>query len=96
MRRAVRDYKYEVNEGRMTEECNQYLQQLQKDWERHRVKMGVEQLRREVSGYLHSIRVYSLDIHHFRHRSANENATGMIAALPHPSTKYRSTRNNPP
>lgn len=49
MRRAVRDYKYEVNEGRMTEECNQYLQQLQKDWERHRVKMGVEQMRKEVS-----------------------------------------------
>ena len=49
MRRAVRDYKYEVNEGRMTEECNQYLQQLQKDWERHRIKMGVEQLRKEVS-----------------------------------------------
>ncbi|KAI0801000.1 hypothetical protein C8Q74DRAFT_1239789 [Fomes fomentarius] len=48
MRRAVRDYKYEVNEGRMTEECNQYLQQLQKDWERHRVKLGVEQLRKEI------------------------------------------------
>ncbi|KAI0361327.1 hypothetical protein OH77DRAFT_1417565 [Trametes cingulata] len=48
MRRAVRDYKYEVNEGRMTEECNQYLAQLQKDWERHRVKMGVEQLRKEL------------------------------------------------
>ncbi|TBU34643.1 DIL domain-containing protein [Dichomitus squalens] len=48
MRRAVRDYKYEVNEGRMTEECNQYLQQLQKDWERHRVKVGVAQLRKEI------------------------------------------------
>ncbi|EMD41976.1 hypothetical protein CERSUDRAFT_102361 [Gelatoporia subvermispora B] len=48
MRRAVRDYKYEVNEGRMTDECNQYLAQLQKDWERHRVKMGVEALRREM------------------------------------------------
>lgn len=48
MRRAVRDYKYEVNEGRMTEECSQYLAQLQKDWERHRVKIGVEALRREV------------------------------------------------
>ncbi|CDO73489.1 hypothetical protein BN946_scf185013.g124 [Trametes cinnabarina] len=48
MRRAVRDYRYEVNEGRMTEECNQYLAQLQKDWERHRIKIGVEQLRREV------------------------------------------------
>ena len=49
MRRAVRDYKYEVNEGRMTEECSQYLAQLEKDWERHRVKLGVEALRREVS-----------------------------------------------
>lgn len=48
MRRAVRDYKYEVNEGRMTEECSQYLAQLQKDWERHRVKLGVEALRKEV------------------------------------------------
>ncbi|TCD67088.1 hypothetical protein EIP91_000551 [Steccherinum ochraceum] len=48
MRRAVRDYKYEVNEGRMTDECIQYLAQLQKDWERHRVKAGVEALRREI------------------------------------------------
>ena len=35
MRRAVRDYKYEVNEGRMTEECNQYLAQLQKESRRN-------------------------------------------------------------
>lgn len=48
MRRAVRDYKYEVNEGKMTDECVQYLTQLQKDWERHRVKLGVEALRKEV------------------------------------------------
>ncbi|KAF9015076.1 DIL domain-containing protein [Cyathus striatus] len=48
MRRAVRDYKYEVNEGRMTDECIQYLTQLQKDWERHRVKLGVEALRKEL------------------------------------------------
>lgn len=33
----------------MTEECIQYLTQLQKDWERHRVKMGVEALRKEVT-----------------------------------------------
>ncbi|KAJ6621651.1 DIL domain-containing protein [Mycena sp. CBHHK59/15] len=48
MRRAVREYKYEVNEGRMTDECVQYLTQLQKDWERHRVKLGVEALRKEI------------------------------------------------
>ncbi|KAJ6575026.1 DIL domain-containing protein [Mycena capillaripes] len=47
MRRAVREYRYEVNEGRMTDECVQYLTQLQKDWERHRVKLGVEALRKE-------------------------------------------------
>lgn len=49
MRRAVRDYKFEVNERRMTEECVQYITQLQKDWERHRVKLGVEILRKEIS-----------------------------------------------
>lgn len=49
MRRAVRDYRYEVSEIHMTEECNQYLAQLQKDWERHRVKLGVEALRKEAS-----------------------------------------------
>ncbi|KZP03002.1 hypothetical protein FIBSPDRAFT_769591, partial [Athelia psychrophila] len=48
MRRAVRDYKYEVDEGRMTDECVQYLTQLQKDWERHRVKLGVEAMRKEI------------------------------------------------
>jgi len=48
MRRAVRDYKYEVNESHMTDECSQYLAQLQKDWERHRVKLGVEALRKEI------------------------------------------------
>lgn len=49
MRRAVRDYKYELNEPRMSEDCSQYLAQLQKDWERQRVRMGVEALRKEVS-----------------------------------------------
>ncbi len=40
MRRAVKDYRYEVGESRMDEECAQYLTQLQKDWERQRVKIG--------------------------------------------------------
>ncbi len=58
MRRAVRDYKYEVNEGRMTDECIQYLTQLQKDWERHRVKLGVEALRREVTLPVEACQLY--------------------------------------
>jgi len=49
MRRAVRDYRYEISEGRMSEECGQYLIQLQKDWERRRVKLGVEAMRREMN-----------------------------------------------
>lgn len=32
----------------MSEDCAQYLIQLQKDWERERVKLGVEALRKEV------------------------------------------------
>ncbi|TFK77177.1 hypothetical protein BDN72DRAFT_830341 [Pluteus cervinus] len=49
MRRAVRDYKYEVNESKMNDECVQYLTQLQKDWERHRLKLGVEALRNAMT-----------------------------------------------
>ncbi|THH09469.1 hypothetical protein EW145_g1987 [Phellinidium pouzarii] len=48
MRRALRDYRYEVNEPRMSDDCSQYLAQLQKDWERQRVKLGVEALRKEI------------------------------------------------
>ncbi|OCB88557.1 hypothetical protein A7U60_g4260 [Sanghuangporus baumii] len=49
MRRAVRDYKYEVNELRMSDDCSQYLMQLQKDWERQRVRLGVEAMRKEIT-----------------------------------------------
>ncbi|KAH8120285.1 DIL domain-containing protein [Phellopilus nigrolimitatus] len=49
MRRAVRDYRYEVNESRMSDDCSQYLAQLQKDWERQRVRLGVEALRKEIT-----------------------------------------------
>lgn len=48
MRRAVRDYRFEVNEGKMTEECAQYLAQLQKDWERR--KVATEERRNESDG----------------------------------------------
>lgn len=33
----------------MSEECSQYLAQLHKDWERRRIKLGVEAIRREVA-----------------------------------------------
>lgn len=34
LRKAVRDYRYEINESRMSEECLQYLLQLHEDWDR--------------------------------------------------------------
>ncbi|KAH7340418.1 DIL domain-containing protein [Rhizoctonia solani] len=49
MRRAVRDYRYEKNEGRMDDECAQYLLQVQKDWERQRVQQGVAAVRQDFS-----------------------------------------------
>ncbi len=49
MRRAVKDYRYEVNEPRMSDECSQYLSQLQRDWERRRIRLGVEAIQRQVN-----------------------------------------------
>jgi hypothetical protein len=49
MRRAVKDYRFEVNEPRMSEECSQYLSQLQRDWERRRIRLGVEAIQRQVN-----------------------------------------------
>lgn len=44
LRRAVRDYRYEVEEPRMSEDCEQYLVQIQKQWERLRVQKTVEEV----------------------------------------------------
>jgi hypothetical protein len=44
LRRAVRDYRYEVDESRMDEDCAQYLLQIQKQWERLRVQKTVDEL----------------------------------------------------
>lgn len=80
MRRAVRDYRYEINEPRMTDECNQYLAQLQKDWERHRVKIGVEALRKEVRSLISATGVRA----HSGRRSGSANATekkGLVSRL---------------
>jgi hypothetical protein len=57
MRRAVREYKYEVNENKLQEEFVQYLAQIQKDWERQRVKLGVEALRKEVRACFYACQV---------------------------------------
>lgn len=46
MKRAARDYRYEVGETRLGDECVQYLDQLHVDWERRRQE--VEQARRDA------------------------------------------------
>ncbi|GAA5850848.1 hypothetical protein JCM9279_003946 [Rhodotorula babjevae] len=38
LRKAVREYRYEVDENRMDEDCAQYLVQIQKQWERLRLQ----------------------------------------------------------
>lgn len=40
MRRAVQNYRFEVNESHMADDCVQYLAQLQRDWDRRRVQIG--------------------------------------------------------
>jgi hypothetical protein len=51
MRRATRDYRYEVSEAKMSEECSQYLSQLQRDWDRRRLVSEKERLRQETYGH---------------------------------------------
>lgn len=47
MKRVVRDYRYEVGEGRMSDECLQYLDQLRTDWEKRQIHSDdVEEERR--------------------------------------------------
>lgn len=41
LRRAVREYRYEVDESRMDDDCAQYLVQIQKQWERLRMAKRV-------------------------------------------------------
>jgi hypothetical protein len=45
------DYKYEVGETRMTDECAQYLVQLQKDWEKRRGQIGAAHMRQASLGH---------------------------------------------
>ena len=47
LRRAVRDYRHEVDETKMGDDCAQYLLQIQKQWERMRVQRTVEDLQQD-------------------------------------------------
>lgn len=47
LRKVVRDYRYEVDESHMSDECVQYLAQLEKDWEKQRVAKSAKLARDE-------------------------------------------------
>ncbi|GAA6062310.1 hypothetical protein JCM10212_006862 [Sporobolomyces blumeae] len=44
LRKAVRDYRYEVDETKMDDECAEYLVQIQRQWEKHRMQKTVDGL----------------------------------------------------
>lgn len=48
LRRAVNGYRFEVEEGRMSEECAQYMLMVEQDYERHRVAKAVEEAQTEA------------------------------------------------
>ncbi|KAK9894291.1 hypothetical protein P389DRAFT_163384 [Cystobasidium minutum MCA 4210] len=49
LQKAVKDYRHEVEETKIAEECTQYLSQLQKDWERRRMLQGLEVTAQQLS-----------------------------------------------
>lgn len=48
LQRAIRDYRYEVGEGRISQECLDCLDQMQRDWEHWRVKSSIDKIQEEV------------------------------------------------
>lgn len=44
LNKAVKEYRYEVDESRMSEECSLYLAQIQKQWERVKAQKTLEEL----------------------------------------------------
>lgn len=48
LQRAMRDYRYEVGEGRISQDCLDCLDQMQRDWEHWRVKSSIDKIQKEV------------------------------------------------
>ncbi|KAJ9114296.1 hypothetical protein QFC22_005748 [Naganishia vaughanmartiniae] len=48
LQRAIKDYRFEVGEGKLSSECEQHLIALQQDWERRRVKSDIDRIHRQV------------------------------------------------
>ncbi|KAJ9106751.1 hypothetical protein QFC19_003063 [Naganishia cerealis] len=48
LQRAIRNYRFEVGESRISQDCSDYLGQLQHDWERGRVKTDIDRIHQEV------------------------------------------------
>jgi hypothetical protein len=48
LQRAIKDYRFEVGESRISPNCLQHLVELHQDWERRRVKSDIDRIHREV------------------------------------------------
>lgn len=88
MKRVVRDYRYEVGEGRMSEECLQYLDQLRTDWERRQVHSDDVEEERKVKRELMAMKQELIrqnegePSHHQRSRTATqENASALTPSI---------------
>lgn len=51
MLKASREYRFEVGESRMSEECRQHLVQTQQDWDRMRIQKSIEAAEREQAAF---------------------------------------------
>lgn len=71
MRRVVKDYRYEVGESRMSEECLQYLDQLIIDWKRRREDQ-LRQVREEAQKTQQRKRLKKLASFHQRSGTATQ------------------------
>lgn len=73
----------------MSDDCSQYLVQLQKDWERQRVRLGVEAIRKEVRMNFRFFCETMINV--VRNRSAIATTIWMMTASPQ-KTRRRTVR----
>ncbi|CEH14545.1 PROTEIN F40G9.17 [Ceraceosorus bombacis] len=94
LRRAVRDYRYQVGEPRMSPDCAQYLEQLQKDWERRQQELQQKQAsRQEEEVEKARARARANAKPHVHHRSGTETQHGRTpdSRSPSPATADEET-----
>lgn len=92
MLKASRDYRFEVEEPKMSEECRQYLVQMQQDWDRRRLQKKEdleerERAEREMleASHLNSPSASALAVEAKTERAAQEAVEAIDAAFMDPN-----------